>query len=140
MNGLCMSVSVRPVGGLCELSHQCDSGDSGALAGSGNLVGGRRKLLDGRCQNVTKPHKQGLVPSQLTGRAERKTNRQANMADRQTAGGVTDTPMSNKCDLKKIDFKKLSWSTPKLFFSLVLLMFSLHLSVTLCLSLSLRTM
>ena len=68
-------VSVRPVGGLCELSQQCDSGDSGASAGSGNLFVGWSKLLDGRCQNVTKPHKQGLVPSQLAGRAERKINR-----------------------------------------------------------------
>lgn len=41
------------------------------------LFVGLKKLLDGRCQNVFKPHKQGLVPSQLAGKAERKTNRQA---------------------------------------------------------------
>lgn len=41
------------------------------------LFVGLRKLLDGRCQNVIKPHKQELVPSQLAGKAEKKTNRQA---------------------------------------------------------------
>lgn len=67
-----MNIPVFP-SGLCELSQVCDI-DSGAWVGSGNAFGGWRVVLDGRCQNVTEPHKQ--APHSQLGRAERKTNRQ----------------------------------------------------------------
>lgn len=68
---------------------------------------GRRKHVDWRCQNVTKPHKQGLVTSQLTGRAERKTNRQE-MVDRQGVVVVeVDTYTQTNNGINYCDFKSV---------------------------------
>lgn len=63
------------MGGPCELSQQGDSRDPGALVRFGNQPVWWRKILDKRCQNVRRPHKQGLVPSRSTGRTERWINK-----------------------------------------------------------------
>lgn len=51
--------------------------DCGLSRSSSNpLLVGRRRHVDVRWQNVAKPHKQGLVPSQLSGRSATRTNSQ----------------------------------------------------------------
>lgn len=87
-----LSCLLRSLGKLCRTQsysvHVCQVSegivwtdtavwDCGLSRSSSNpLVVGRRRHVDVRWQNVAKPHKQGLVPSQLTGRSAMRTNSQ----------------------------------------------------------------
>lgn len=86
---LCLCLSGQYV--ACVNCHSSVTAETGGLQMHHDIcLVGRRKHVDWRCQNVTKLYKQGLVPSQLTGRAERKTNRQE-MVDRQEVVVEVDT-------------------------------------------------